>query len=100
MTVAAARVKGVKVNDQIAKDQSRRIAAFLQENAERALENDGLPGGVDTVSYILLGMAADGYPSDPDYRRLGAVCEEQSVSGWPLEVPARCGRRSSRAISR
>jgi ankyrin repeat protein len=65
MTIAAARAKGVRVSDQIAKDQSRRIAAFLQENAERALENEGLPGGVDTVSYILLGLAADGYPSDP-----------------------------------
>jgi len=65
MTIAAARAIGVKVNDQIAKDQSQRIAAFLQENAERALENEGLPGAVDTVSYILLGLAADGYPSDP-----------------------------------
>jgi ankyrin repeat protein/cytochrome c551/c552 len=65
MTIAAARAKGVKFNDQIAKDQSRKIAAFLQENAEGALENVGLPGAVDTVSYILLGLAADGYPSDP-----------------------------------
>ncbi len=65
MTIGAARAKGVKYNDQIAKDQSRRIAGFLQENAERALENEGLPGSVDTVSYILLGLAADGYPSDP-----------------------------------
>jgi hypothetical protein len=65
MTVASARVKGVPVNEQIAKDQLRRIAAFLQENGERALENEGLPGGNDTVSYILLGMAAEKYPSDP-----------------------------------
>jgi hypothetical protein len=65
MTAAAARVKGVRVNEQIAKDQLRRIAAFMQENAERALENEGIPGGIDTVSYILLGMAAEGYPSDP-----------------------------------
>ena len=65
MTVNAARAKGLKVDEQIAKDQMRKIAAFLQENAERALESDGLPGAVDTVSYILLGMAAAGYPSDP-----------------------------------
>ena len=64
MTTAAARVKGVRVNEQIVKDQSRMIAAFLEENRERALENDGLPGGIDTVSYILLGMAADKYPSN------------------------------------
>ena len=36
-----------------------------QENRERALENAGIPGGIDTVSYILLGMAAEKYPSDP-----------------------------------
>ncbi len=41
-----------------------RIAAFLEENRERALENLGLPGGIDTVSYILLGMSAAKYPSD------------------------------------
>jgi squalene cyclase len=29
------------------------------------LENEGIPGGIDTVSYILLGMAAENYPSDP-----------------------------------
>jgi ankyrin repeat protein len=65
MTIASARGKGVRVDEQIAKGQLRKIAAFLDENAERALENEGLPGGVDTVSYILLGMAADGYRGDP-----------------------------------
>jgi len=65
MTMAAARAKHVRVNEQIAKDQLRRIGAFMQENGERALENEGIPGAIDTVSYILMGMAADGYPSDP-----------------------------------
>jgi ankyrin repeat protein len=65
MTMASARSKGLRVNEQIAQNQSRKIAAFLQENAERALENEGLPGAVDTVSYILMGLAVDGYPSDP-----------------------------------
>jgi hypothetical protein len=64
MTLAAARANGVRVNEQIAKDQLRRIAEFMQENVERALENEGIPGGIDTVSYILLGMAAEKYPSD------------------------------------
>jgi ankyrin repeat protein len=65
MTMAAARAKGVRINEQIAKDQLRKIAAFMQENGERALENVGIPGGIDTVSYTLLGMAAEQYPSDP-----------------------------------
>jgi ankyrin repeat protein len=65
MMLVSARAGRVKVNELIAKDQLRRIATFLQENGERALENEGLPGAIDTVSYILLGMAAAGYPSDP-----------------------------------
>jgi ankyrin repeat protein len=64
MTVSAARTKGLPVNEQIARDQLRKIAAFLDENGERALENSGIPGGIDTVSYVLLGMAAENYPGD------------------------------------
>jgi len=65
MTRAAARPKGIHIDETIARTQLQKIAAFLAENRERALENLGLPGQVDTVSYILLGMAAENYPSDP-----------------------------------
>jgi ankyrin repeat protein len=64
MTTAAARAKGLRIDERIVKDQLRRIAAFMQENAERGLQNEGIPGGLDTVSYTLLGMAAEKYPSD------------------------------------
>jgi hypothetical protein len=64
MMVSQARARGFRVNEEIASSQLKRIAAFLQDNSERALENEGLPGGIDTVSYILLGMAAEKYPSD------------------------------------
>jgi len=64
MTIAAARATSVRVDESIARAQLRRIAAYLDENRERALENAGIPGGIDTVSYILLGMAAENYPSD------------------------------------
>lgn len=64
MTMEAARAKGIQVDEKIARTQLHRIAAFLEENRERALENLGLPGGIDTVSYILLGMSAAKYPSD------------------------------------
>jgi ankyrin repeat protein len=64
MTVSAARSRGIRVNEEIASSQLRRIAAFLQDNGERGLEQEGIPGGIDTISYILLGMAAEKYPSD------------------------------------
>ena len=64
MTMAAGRAKGVRVDERIARAQLQRIAAYLEENRERALENVGIPGGIDTVSYILLGMAVEKYPGD------------------------------------
>jgi ankyrin repeat protein len=64
MTISAARATGIRIDEPTARDQLRKIAAFMQENVEKALENDGIPGGVDTVSYILLGMAVEGYPGD------------------------------------
>jgi ankyrin repeat protein len=64
MMVADARLRKIRVNEEVAGSQLRKISAFLQGNAERALENEGIPGGIDTVSYILLGLAAEKYPSD------------------------------------
>ena len=64
MTVSAVRPKGVAVDERIARAQLQKIAAYLEENRERALENVGIPGGIDTVSYILLGLAAEKYPGD------------------------------------
>jgi len=64
MTVAEARSLGFRVNEEIASKQLKKIASFLQDNSERGLENEGIPGGNDTVSYILLGMAAEKYPSN------------------------------------
>jgi ankyrin repeat protein len=64
MMVAEARSFGFRVDETIASSQLTRIAAFLKENSERALEGEGIPGGIDTVSYVLLGMAAEKYPSD------------------------------------
>ena len=64
MTVAEARFRGFRVDEEIASGQLKRIATFLQDNSERGLENEGIPGGIDTVSYVLLGMAAEKYPGD------------------------------------
>lgn len=64
MTTATLRRKGVAVNEQVAASQLAKIAAFLEENRERALEGAGIPGAIDTVSYILFGLAAEKYPPD------------------------------------
>ena len=64
MTVSTARAKGFAVNEQIASDQLRRISAFLLDNSAGGMENRGIPGNADTVSYILMGMAAENYRGD------------------------------------
>ena len=64
MTVAAARKQKLPVDDQIARSQLKAIAAYLDSWRERALLGVGIPGDADTVSPILLAMAAQNYPPD------------------------------------
>ncbi len=64
MTIAAARKNGLPVNDQTARKQLKTIASFIDSWRERALQGVGIPGDSDTVSYILIGMAAENYPPD------------------------------------
>ncbi len=65
MVVAAARAKKLPVNEPIARDQLRTIANYVDGWRDRALQGIGIPGDADTVSYILLGLAAEKHPADP-----------------------------------
>lgn len=65
MTVAAARKQGVAVDDTVARTQVQTIAAYVDGARERYLQGISIAGGVDTTGYILLGMAAESWPSDP-----------------------------------
>ena len=64
MTVAAARARSIKVDEDIARDQKSKIGAFLESWRERMLQGIGIPGDADTMSYILLGLGAEKYPAD------------------------------------
>jgi ankyrin repeat protein len=63
VTVAAARKQRLPVDEQIAGQQARKIAAYLDDWRERALQGVGIPGNADTIGYILLGLAAENSPS-------------------------------------
>jgi len=65
MTIASARKQGVRVDENIARTQVKAIAAYVEGNRERYLQGISIAGQVDTTGYILLGMAAEGWPSDP-----------------------------------
>ena len=64
MTVAASRKQGFRVDETIAREQAKKIGAYLDTWRERAMQGIGIPGDADTMSYILLGLAAENYPPD------------------------------------
>ena len=65
MAVAAARKKAIAVDEETARKQLQAIASYMESWRERLIQGIGIPGNQDTVSYILLGMAAENYPPDP-----------------------------------
>jgi ankyrin repeat protein len=64
MAVSRARNNGLPVNDEIARKQLATVATYIEGWRERVLQGEGIPGLSDTISYILLGMAAENYPPD------------------------------------
>jgi cytochrome c551/c552 len=64
MAVAAARKNAYAVNEATARQQASAIGAYLESWRERTVQNMFIAGQADTISYVLLGLAADGYPPD------------------------------------
>ena len=64
MAVAAVRRNGIHVDDEISRKQLQAIASYMDTWRERLLQNIGIPRNQDTVSYILVGMAAANYAPD------------------------------------
>ena len=61
---AAARAHGYSVPAPEATAVAAFMPPYLESWRERALQNIPIAGGPDTVSYLLVGMAADGYRPD------------------------------------
>jgi ankyrin repeat protein len=64
MTVAAARAKGIPVDEEISRRNLKTVANFIDGWRDRAFQGVGIPGDADTVSYILLGLGAEKHPAD------------------------------------
>lgn len=64
MSVAAARMRGIGVDETVARGQAKKIASYLGSWRDRALQGISIPGDADTVSYIMLGLAAERQPAD------------------------------------
>lgn len=64
MTVAAAQEAGLPVDEGLAKAQEAKIVSYLDVWRDRALQGLGIPGDADTVSPVLVGLAAANHPPD------------------------------------
>ncbi|MFN0123406.1 MAG: hypothetical protein ACKV2V_23125 [Blastocatellia bacterium] len=64
MAVAIARERGFKIDEQAVQQENAKIAGLWGAKRESYLQGGGAPGGIDTASYILVGMAANGQPAN------------------------------------
>jgi ankyrin repeat protein/mono/diheme cytochrome c family protein len=97
MSVSTARKYRVPVDEAINREQVAAVAKYLETNHPRALQGIGTPGGLDTAGYVLLGMAAAGYPPNATTDGWARYLKNlQRPDGhWPIGAPSRAPHESS-----
>ena len=85
---AAARAHGYDVPRGDTTAAAAFMPPYLESWRERALQNIPIAGGPDTVSYLLVGMAADGYRPDAasDAQAIGLARRQQGDGHWGLQT--------------
>jgi ankyrin repeat protein/mono/diheme cytochrome c family protein len=88
MTVALARRRFIAIDEAVARSQRQKIATYVDDWRERALQGHGIPGEADTVGYILLGLAIERHPPDAGTDAMVRyLLQQQEPSGaWPVFV--------------
>ena len=88
MTVAAARRTGWRSVEAEAIRHQKAIGPYIEAWRDRALQGVGIPGGSDTVSYILVGLQAAGCPPDEATDALAyyVLGRQQSDGGWRVQT--------------
>ena len=86
MTVVAARKMGFSVDEPTAQSQLKAIGVYLESWRERVLQDIPIPGAVDTIGYILAGLAASNYPSNPATDALARYLRRRQAAdgGWRI----------------
>src|SRR5262249_18807114 len=87
MTIAAARKTGWPGMDAAADKQHKTIGPYIESWRDRALQGIGIPGGSDTVSYILVGLQAIGYAPDEATDALAyfLLGRQRPDGGWRIQ---------------
>ena len=85
-TMSSLRQRNVPIDASVARQSVATIARFIESWRERAIQNIGIPGDADTVSYILLGLAAENHPADLATDALAEFLRvKQTPEGyWPI----------------
>jgi ankyrin repeat protein len=84
MTVALARKSGFKLDDQSAREQQKKIGAYIEKWRERALQGVGIGGESGIISYILMALSAENYPADAatDAMARSVASQQQPDGRW------------------
>jgi hypothetical protein len=64
VTVSGAREQRIPVNENIVQAQMKVHGSYIESWRERVLQEVGIPGDSDTISYVLVGLAAEHYTPD------------------------------------
>jgi ankyrin repeat protein len=88
MTVAASRASGIRVDEAIARQQVSETAAYLDRWRDRVLQGVGIAGSSDTISYILVALAAEGYPADEATDAMARYIKNQQTSSGAWRIVA------------
>jgi len=86
LAVSAARTAGLAVDEQTARAELKAIAAYVDTWRERNLQGIGIPGDSDTMSIILVGMAAERYPADATTDAMALFLKNKQIPNgmWPV----------------
>ena len=86
MAVAAARKGGYPVDERADQQLRQTTAVYLESWRERTLQNRGIAGTQDTISYLLVGLSASGHPADQatDAQSLWLMRRQAPDGSWPL----------------
>jgi ankyrin repeat protein len=86
MTATAAREKGFRVDETMAQSQLTASGIYLESWRERVLQDLPIPGAVDTIGYIVAGLAAANYPPDPATDALARYLKRRQFAdgGWRI----------------
>jgi ankyrin repeat protein len=86
MAVAAARTHGFRVNEDAAKRETALVATYLESWRERAAQNEFIAGQQDTISYLLVGLGADGHAPDAatDAQAIWLKRRQAPDGHWPI----------------